>query len=354
MVWINFLFLVSLAYTAELPKFLTKHAIDHLRFITADGRYAYVEKRKGVLGLVSSFRSTDFLSENSASGFIMTGSLDQQRLLIEVIPNAHQENNLMKNNKILILDWGNTLTKEVGLGINAKLHVQDEWITFYRPEDRTIVVKNVITQKSYDIKLSPRTSPFFRPEVEMINAETVVYTDINEKGTAALIQYNLILKKATIVYKSPHNATHLELCHAKGYLGVGEFPFDGVTRGSSISVIRLAGGINLAGMSNLYKSVEQDIGNMVCVEKSIYFVKTMQQDKKVFSKITEAVKLDLASGKLEVKTDLQSVSQLLLMDGRVLIPLRGDYFVLEGQSNLGTDVLKNIPLENEEELPLDL
>jgi hypothetical protein len=355
MVWISlFIALLDFSYAKELPRLLTKHSMDSIRFITGDGRYTYVEKRPGVMGLVSSFRSVDFLSEPSTTNFIMTGTSSQTRLALEAISFHHNDNNLMKMNKILVLDWGDTVTKEMGIGVNAKLHRQDEWISFYRPEDRTIIIKNVVTLKSYEIKLSFKISPFFWPEVEMVNSETVVYTDVNEKGIAALVQQNLITKKATVIYKSPLTATRLELCQAKDYLAVGEFPYEGVTRGSSISTIKLSGGVNLSGLSNIYKSVEQDIGNMVCLDKSIYFVKTMQQDKKTFSKLTEAVKLDLDSGKLEVKTELQAVAQLIHMDDRVLVPFRGDFFVLEGQSNLSTDVLKNAPGNSSEELPLDL
>jgi hypothetical protein len=306
------------------------------------------------MGLVSSFRSVDFLSEPSTTNFIMTGTNSQTRLVLEAIPFNHEDNNLMKMNKIFVLDWGDTVTKEMGVGVNAKLHRQDEWISFYRPEDRAITIKNVVTLKTYEIKLSFKISPFFWPEVEMINSDTVIYTDINEKGTTALIQFNLVTKKSTIIYKSPQTATRLELCIGKDYLAVGEFPYEGVTRSSSISTVKLTGGMNLSGLSNIYKSIEQDIGNIACLDKSIYFVKTMQQDKKTSTKVTEAVSLDLDSGKVEVKTELQAVAQLIHMDDRVLVPFRGDYFVLEGQSNMSTDVLKNTPVNNSEELPLDL
>ena len=354
MVWISLaLAIISTSFSKELPKLLTKHSMESIRFISGDGRYTYVEKRPGVMGLVSSFRSVDFLSEPSTTNFIMSGSRFQTRLALEAIPFHHNDNNLMKMNKIMVIDWGDTVTKDMGEGVNAKLHRQDEWISFYRPEDRTIILKNVVTLKTYEIKLSFKTSPYFWPEVEMVNSDTVVYTDISERGNAALVQQNLVTKKAIVIYKSPVTATRLEICQAKDYLGVGEFPYEGVSRGSSISTIKLAGGVNLSGLSNIYKSVEQDVGNMVCLDASMYFVKTMQQDKKTFSKLTEAVKLDLAPGKLEVKTEMQAVAQLIHMDDRVLVPFRGDFFVLEGQSNLSTDVLKNAP-NNSEELPLDL
>ena len=91
---------------------------------------------------------------------------------------------------------------------------------------------------------------------------------------------------------------------------------------------------------------------MVCLPDSIYFVKTMNQDKALNFKVTEAVKLTLKTQKIESKSDLKHVTQLIEMDGRVLIPLRGEFYVLEGKFNLGTDTLKAFPTK--EELQLDI
>ena len=48
-----------------------------------------------------------------------------------------------------------------------------------------------------------------------------------------------------------------------------------------------------------------------------------------------------------------NVTQLVEMDGRVLVPFRGEFFVLEGKNNLGDDTLKSAP-SPQEELPLEI
>lgn len=355
MAWISFLFLVSIqVFAAELPKFLTKHSADSLRFISMDGRYAYVQKRPGVLGFVSSFRSVDFLSDSSQSEFLVSSSRFRTRLAIETVPNAHTELNLLKENKISVVEWGNTNTKEIGSGQNAQLHLQDEWITFFRPYEKSVVIQNIVTQKKFEIKLSPKSNPFFIPDVEMISSDTIVYTDINEKGYSALISYNLLTQKSNVLYKSPLTGTRMELCQDEGYLAVGEFPYDSLKRGSKISQIKLNASSNLAGLNTLYSSVDQDLGNMVCLSNSLYFIKTMKQNEKLNIKVTEAVKLDLKTNKVEAKTTLNHVTQLIEMDGRVMIPLRGEFFVLEGSASLIDDSLKAVPVNSNEELPLDI
>lgn len=353
MVWISFILLSLNLFAKELPKFLTKHSTQSIRFITLDGRFAYLQKRQGVLGMNSSFRSVDFISDQSQSDFLVKDSRFKQRLTIEIIPNSQKEINLIKNHKILVVDWGKTQTREIGLGRDSKLHLGDEWISYYNPLQKVISVQNILTQKLFQIKISPKMTPFFFPEVEMVSTDTVLYTEVNDKGYIALIQYNLVTQKSNVLYKSNQNGTRLELCQDKGYVAIGEFPYDDIARTSKILQIQLSGSTNLAGYSTIYSSTDSDLGNMVCLEKSIYFIKTMTHIKKLNSKVTEAVRLDLKTTKVQTVTDLGTVTQLLSMDGRILIPSRGDFYVLEGTANLTEDSLKS-PVPNNEELPLDI
>lgn len=355
MVWISFLLLaLGSVFAEELPKFLTKHSIDTIRYISLDGRYAYVRKRPGVLGLVSSFKSVDFISEASTSDFLVKGSRSKRRLLIEVIPSVHGEYDFFKLNKLMIVDWGNANAKEIGMGISGKLHQGDEWVSYYHPIDKTLTLQNVLTQKKFLIQLQAKMNPFFRPEVEMMSSDSVFYTDINDQGYAALISYNLLTKTSSVVHKAPQTATRIELCSDGNYVAVGEFPYEGVNRGSKILYYKNKSTTNISGYSTIYTSVDQDLGNIVCAPKGVYFIKTMSQDKRLTSKITEAVLLDPNSGKVEAMTSLKHVTQLLEMDGRILIPDRGDFYVLEGRSNISDDVLKSVTPTKTEELPLDL
>jgi hypothetical protein len=350
--WISLFFVFISLHAAELPRFLTKHSTDTLRYISMDGRQAYVQKKAGVLGLVSSFRSTDFLTDSNSNYFAVKASRFKNRIAIESVPNAYDEMSLIKNHKVFVADFGNTVTREIGTGRGAKLHLRDEWITYYDMYEKKIMIVNLVTQKKFEIKLSKKANPFFIPEVEMISSRGVVYSDINEQGYSAMVSFDLETLKSNIVYKSSQTATRIELCQHEGYLGIGEFPYDGVDRGSKISYVPISSVTNLSGMMSLYTSIEQDVGNMVCLPNWIYFVKTMNQDKQLNYKVTEAVKLEIKTQNIEAKTALKAVSQLIEMDGRVLVPFRGEFFVLEGSSNLGEDVLKNAPTK--EELQIDI
>lgn len=345
-------FFISFAYSIEnLPRFLTKQPIDNLRFISMDGRYAYVVRKPGVLGLITSFNNNDFLSTASTSDFLVSGSRFQQRLIIETIPNAQTEFYPNKNHQISVVDFGNSKPRLIGEGRNPKLHLQDEWITYYNTLTRTINVENLLTTKKFQISLNGK--PFFIPDMEMVSNDTLVYTDINEQGHSGLINYNLITQKSTIIYKSPLSAMRLELCQNDGYLAIGEFPYESVTRGSKILQIKVTSGTNIAGYETIYNSQSQDLGQIVCAEKSLYFIKTTKQHKRLGVKTTEAAQLNLSNQTIKIRSSLGHVTQLLMMDGRVLIPYREDFYVLEGTSNLSDDKLRPMP-DKKEELPLDV
>jgi hypothetical protein len=350
--WISLFLIFGNLWSSELPTFLTKHSPETLRFISMDGRYAYVQKKPGVLGLVSSFRSIDFLSETQNNDFIVKSSNYRGRLVIESIPDTHLEMNLFKIHKISVVDYGNTIVRNIGAGRNAKLHLKDEWISFFNTINKVIHIENLVTQKKYEIKLSKKTNPFFLPDVEMISSRAVIYTDINDNGHAALISFDLQNLKTAVIYKSPISATKLELCQSTQYLAVGEFPFEGVMRGSKIQILPIKDFTNLSSFSTIYNTIDQDIGNMICLPDHLYFVKTLSTDQQLNLKISEAVKLDLKSKRVETKSNLKSVSQIIEMDGRIMIPFRGAFYVIEGRANIGEDILKSVPTK--EELQIDI
>lgn len=351
MAWIS-LFLLINSFAAELPRLMTKHTSDTLRFISFDGKYAYVQKKAGVLGLVSNFKSLDFLTEPNNNDFLIKSSPFQKRLIIESIPSSHNEINLFKKHQIYIVDYGNTQTRLIGEGQNAKLHQNDEWLSFYDPKQKTINLQNLLTQKKIQIKISQRLNPFFKPQVEMLSPESLIYTDINETGHSALIFHNHINSKSQIIFKSNQSATKIEICLINNNLIMGEFPFEGVLRSSQIQITSLKPQTTPSGFTSIYSSFAQDLGNIVCSPNGLYFVKTTSFDSSINFKTTEAAKIDINTKSIEIKTDLKNVGQIIDMDGRILIPSRGELLVIEGDSNLKEDVLKKSPTS--EELQIDL
>lgn len=317
-----------------------------------DGKYAYIQKKPGVLGLVSNFRSIDFLIESQNNSFVVRGSPFKTRLIIESIPDYHEVLNLNKNHEIFVIDYGNTVTRRIGNGRNAKLHLKDEWISYFNTENKSIHLENLITQKKFEIKLSKKLNPFFLPEVEMISSGSILYSDINESGFAALVSFDLASLKSSVIYKSSQNASKIELCGTPNYIAFGEFPYEGVTRSSRIQVMNLGNFENFSSFTTLYHSKDQDTGNMICHDSGIFFIKALSFDQKINYKVTEAVRLDLKDKKIETRSNLKQVNQLIEMDGRIIAPFKGDFFVVEGKANISEEILKASP--STEELEVDI
>lgn len=356
MAWISFLFITTALWAAPKStgpeRLLTKFSLDAIRYIDGDGRVAYIKKRPGVLGIVSSFRSEEFVSDTPGSDFAVTATSLRRKVIVEIIRNQHTSYDVLRSNTLRVFNWGDTKGKEVGSGIAPRLHLGDEWLTYFRPDKKAIVVTNLVTDKTYEILLSPKPNGYFVPEVSMPASDLVVYTDQNDTGVAGAITYNLISKKSTVLYKATQNATRLELCQTEKSLVIGEFPYEGVSRSSRILKLPIAAAVGAGGWATVYDSSLGDLGNMVCKDESVYFIKTMGQNPVLGIKTTEAVELNLKNSALTQKTNLETVNHLLNMDGRILAPHRGNFYVLEGEYNLSSETLKS--RGKTEGAPLDL
>lgn len=341
MLLISLLLLSSLSFAQKLPRLLTKHAPDTLRYISADGNTSYVKKNNGVLSLVVGYRNSDFISEETYSDFLVTDSASNVRIAIEVIPGHHRSLNINKLHKILVTRKGMDKPTEIGQGRYPQLHMGDEWISFYRPDSGQITLKNIITSKEFKITLSKKSNPFFFPSYVMSSSSHLVYSDINDSGFAQLNLFDLTASKSQTLLKADQPGTYFELCQNEQYFAVGEFPYPGIQRGSRILTYTKSGG-KPAGYTTLYSSNDADLGNMVCAKDSVYFIKSTGFDSQLITHKTEAAKINLATKKLEVKSNLGGVSKLLQMDGRVLLPYRENLFVLEGSSDIGEDTLQKV------------
>lgn len=346
MLLISLLLISSFSYAQRLPELLTKHAPETLRYISADGNTAYVKKNNGVLGLVVGFRNSDFMADKTYSDFLVTDSHDGVRLSIEVIPEHHRELNINKVHQIFVTRRGQDKPTEIGFGRYPQLHLEDEWISFYNPQTQQITLKNVVTTKEYKITLSKKSNPFFFPTYAMNSSSHFVYTDINDRGMAVLNLFDLNTNKSSQMLKASQPGTFFEVCQHQNYFAVGEFPYEGIRRGSRILNYTKSPS-RPSGFTTLYSSNDSDVGNMVCAKDAVYFVKTTSYDSALVTKKTEVARINLADSKLEIKTALENVTQLIRMDGRILVPFREKLYVVEGTSNIEVDTLQRIPYEGE-------
>jgi len=325
----------------ELPRFVAKHAVDQIRFVTHDGRFSYTQKRSGALALATSFKSSDVIEGALGTNYYVTASAARRKQVVEVERAWHQDYDLTKVNTLLVGSYAGTQFTEVGKGRFPQLHLDDDWLSWYDPKEKVIHLQFLkAAERHHVIRLGIKHNPFFVPDVVMLNPETVLYTDVNDKGHAALLSWNIVEKKMTVLRKAERPGSKMELCRYGNFVALGEFSYDDANLGSQIHVMSWKNNPSLAGLVSLYRVADNDLGNLVCTENTVWFVKTLSEDRRLNTKVTEAASLDIATSKLRVHSELERVTQLIEMDGRVLLPYRDEIFVLSGYAGSAIDVLK--------------
>ncbi len=327
-------------YAKTLPEIQTKQSLNNIRFLSNDGKFTYFQQN-GKLYLSTNYSSAEILEKENSSYFLLSGSESRKKIIIEEIPNFHRELNYRKKNIIYTMDFGKTTPIKVTEGTFLSLNLQDSWLNSYDPQEKAIEAKNLNNSKTVSVKLKNKLNPYFIPQALMRTQDTIFYTDINDNGFMGLLMYSFYDKKFTSVYKSKFKAMNLKFCQSGDNLYVGEFSYNGISNGSAIFKIPFFNNPGFSNIEQIYSSDLNDIGNLLCSKQSLYFIKTLSEDKQLNTKKSEVARLDLKSKKITIITDLNYVTNIINMDGNILIPFRDKYYVAEGKSKLNDDKLNN-------------
>lgn len=333
-------FLSKTLVAATFPEFMTKQALENIKFISIDGKYTYYQRSTGSLNISTNFSANEVITNPEGTEYKLYTSSARKKILIESDKTYLQHLSAFKNNDIYITGFGDDKAQKVAEGIFPSLHIDDNFISFYKPKERAVVFKNLLLNKEYRIVINKTKNPYFIPMMNMVNRDYALYTDINPDGYSALFSISLLDNALSPIYKSTQIGTRLEMCISGNDLYLGEFPFYDVKTGSTIYKIPLFNNKNYEKKEVVYSTNAADLGNLICEENEIYFIKTIKQDDELFSKTTEVAKLDLKTRKLETLTSLRRVLSIINMDGRILVPSMGKYYVLKGDSDLKTQELQ--------------
>jgi hypothetical protein len=328
---------------AVLPELQTKQALNNIRFLTNDGKFTYYQQHSGELQLSTNYSNAFVLKSQKGTSYNIFGSQSRKNLIIEVRKSFHKNLNFFEPNDLYIIKFGETTPTKIGIGTAAKLSIKDTWVTYFSTQTQELTAKNTLNLKrSHTIKLKNKINPYFIPQSAMATQDTVFYTDLNDKGYMALIMYSFIEKKFTTVFKSNFPGMRLDFCIQNEKIILGEFSYDSLNRGSNILKIPLYDNPNFKKLDTIYTSELDDIGNLTCTKDNIYFVKTVDYNQKINSKKTEIARISLKKdNKLKIITDLNYVTNVINMDGTILVPFRNKYYVIKGQSVLNKDDLGN-------------
>ena len=317
----------------DLPEISTKQSISNLRYISRDGKLTYYQRRSGSLLLSTNYEVDEILKGPIGTQYTVTSSSARKYTLIEQSINFHTYLSIRKLNKIYYSKLGKKTKSYIGEGVDARLHENDKWISYYNPYTNKLSFNNLVNPSAnFHVILRNKKNPYFIPQRRFISKNKVLYTDINKEGLTGLISFNRQDSKSKLLQKSDNESMRYELCTNDQHLFIGAFSSDIKSPYSSITSYSKKD-LNLGKGKIYYDNNKNDIGQIICNNKDsiIYFIKDMS--KEYGSTGYEVAQLNLKTKKIDILSSLKWVNSIVNMDGRLLLPFRGTYYVLTGESN---------------------
>jgi hypothetical protein len=340
-----FLFLLSNAFaTSKLPVLATKQATNNLRFISSDGNFTYYQNREGSLLLSTNYKVKEVITGEPGTQYEVIGSRSREKLVVTQQASFHKFLGVRQLKNIYKIDFGGQASQKIAMGKSPQLHLNDTWVSFFHPITKTIRFLSLKSSAlSFEIKISNPFNPYFTPFVVMPNNNTVIYTDLNKSGHSGVVYYDKITKKNSVLYKGSNPSTKHELCLSEGNLFFGEFGLNELFSGSIISKLKTKA-LDFSKREILYESRLNDLGNIHC-EGSLLFVKNLYKERRKLA--YEVVELNINDKKVKIISDINFASHIIDMDGVLLMPHLGKYYVLKGKG----DFTKNDRLKEREVKP---
>lgn len=338
-----FVLVLSLAGHAQMkspPVLKAKQALDNIRFISKDGKYTYYQRRSGDLQVFTNYDNKVVIEGQKLTQYSLSASETQKKIVILKDDSFHDQLSHLKSHEIYTIDFGGASAKLHGKGQGPKLHQNDRFISYLLPTERKIYIVRTTDGKKTSVPLLSASNDFFLPDREMPTPNDLIYTDVNDKGEEAVLIRSLIESGAQTIYKATRPGNKIEICLAENSLIIGEFPRGASKGGTRILEVPLYMNKDYKKSKTLYQTQQADIGNMACLDEEIYFIKTLSLHPELNLKESEVARLSLKDQKVDVLTDLGKVTQIVVMDGMVLAPLRGKYFIIKGPKNLTDDSIK--------------
>lgn len=331
----------TLVHSKVYPELMAKQSSDNLRLLSSDGKFTYYQRRSGSLHFSRNYKILDILKSNMGTQYTLYSTPAKKKILISQDSNFNTFLSTRMKEKIFVINYGESFPREVGLGIGPRLHVDDNWISFYDPYEKIINFEHSTNYAlKFSIKINNRINPYFIPQVVMLDENTVLYTDLGESGNPGLIIYKRNLGTSEILYKQDSPMVKLELNLCRGNIIFSEFGIYHSKLGSKIFILGDRDNL-IKNKSNIYSSTFDDIGHVTCDFQNdlIYFVKNTGDIKNDFYEIAE---LNFKDKKTQLLTDLKYSTTLINMDGLILTFDKGKYLIVKGEVDLkNVDMLKS-------------
>ena len=332
-----FTFLLNLSSSfakEELPELITKQDKKNIRFISDDGKYTYYQRSNGIFQFSTNYKVEEVLrlSERTQFNIIATNSL--KYLLLSADEKYNDYLSLRTKKSLYIIEYGTKYAKKIDDGIPVGLHLKDQYVSYYDADARSLkVVNHNNPSLKVSIQLANAKNPYFIPQVVMPDVDTIIYTDLNKNGIPGVLIHKVNSSKTTILEKLSTANKQIEICLQDDNLYIAQYGLDPLTKGSSIAQIK-ASQTSMEQQNIIYNSTENDLGSLKCSFEAdkLYFIKTSRSEE---GKVTyDAAELDVKTKDVQILSDIRFATNLVKMDGKLLLPYQNIHYVLKGQNNL--------------------
>ena len=335
------LFFSAQSLAQELPKLATKQSPINIRYISKDGKFTYYTSLSGSIQLSTNYSFSIILKSEKNTQYNVEVSDTEKQVMIEKIQKPHSKMEFLQNNDIYISKIGADKVEFFTKGKNPKLHYQDTWTSYFNSgENKLYFVSLLNRQNIKPIKLNNKTNPYYIPKAQMISPSDFLYTDVNKDGHEALLHYSSVDKKSKIIYKTRFSGARLDLCQMNNAIYIGEFPQIDFTKGSRITKVDLFNNENFIKKDIVYSTDFPDIGNMNCKKNKIYFIKTMDTNKKLNLRKTSISYLDTKTNKITSLKESDDFTQLITLGNMIVSPKGRDFYIVNGEKLAGDDSIK--------------
>jgi hypothetical protein len=324
--------LISSIALAKLPELQTKQELPSLRFLTQDGKISFYKKYTGGLEYSSNYLASTLFKLPKTTDYRVTKNLTSQEYLITVIENQFYDHNLRADYDIFYVNLKSGKPKLIGKGVAPKFHLKGKYFSYYSHQQKKIIVTRKSDNQNFHIVINNKSHPYFIPDIQFLNNEFIVFNDYNDKNTSVVLLFSKLEKTFQKIYSAQSPGSRFEFCIKDQELILASWPYLSVNQSSQIFKIPTTNNEGFKKKVLLYESPLQDIGQLICDEKNIFFIKTIDENKKLNYKTTEVASLNLQSKKVSILSDLQRVSNLFTMDGRILSSYRKKMYVVKGKS----------------------
>ena len=340
---LNFLLSSSLGAKIILPELLTKQAVSNIRFLSQDGKFTYYQKRSGSLLYSSNYKVFEMLKGQIGTQYTVIGTKARKKIVIMQNENFHNFYALRSQEKIFLLDFGDTTLREVGMGSAATLHLEDSWLSYYDYYSKIISFVNTKNAAlKFTIKLNNKINPYFTPQIVMSDENTIFYTDLSETGAVGLLQYQRSLNKSEIIFKSNTPMLKAEICINNDSLIMGLFGINYSNVGTTIYKATLPV-TDFSKRETIYNSTVNDFGQMICdfSKENVTFIKNFGTNEQYS---TDLVDLNNKTKVVTLLSEMKTITSVINMDGTLLALDKGKYFIVKGNTDYKSiDSLKSLP-----------